>query len=166
MLAARLDWNIHHVDIKSAYLNGHLNKEIYMDQPKGFTIQGKEGKVCHLKKAIYGLKQAGRQWHIHLNDTLEGLGAQKLISGDASIFIKHHNGGDPLIALVYVDDITLFGILDAIQDLKCTIATRYKVTDLGEIRQFLGLHITHDREKTHHWPIALHWMHADAFQHV
>ena len=146
-LAARLDWDIHHVDIKSAYLNGDLDEEIYMDQPKGFTIQGMEGKVCHLKKAIYGLKQAGRQWHAHLNNTLEGLGFQKLISGDASIFIKRHDGGDPLIALVYVDDIALFGILDAIRDLKRAIATHYKVTDLGEIRQFLGLHITRDRSK-------------------
>ena len=49
--------------------------------------------------------------------------------------------GDPLIALVYIDDITLFGILEAIQDLKHTIAMRYKVTNLGEIKQFLGLHI-------------------------
>ena len=112
-----------------------------MDQPKGFAIQGKERKVCCLKKAIYGLKQAGRQWYIHLNDTLEGLGFQKLISGDALIFIKRHNGGDPLIALVYIDDITLFGILEAIQDLKHAIAMRYKVTDLGEIKQFLDLHI-------------------------
>ena len=78
-----------------------------MDQLKGFMIQGKEGKVCYLKKVIYSLKQVGQQWHIHLNDTLEGGRFQKLISGNASIFIKHHDWGDPLIALVYGDDITL-----------------------------------------------------------
>ena len=94
-IAAVFDWEVHHVDIKTAYLNGHLNEEIYMDQPRGFEIQGEEKKVCRLLKAIYGLKQAGRQWHEHLQRSLTDYGYKKLVSCDASIFFKHHDGGGP-----------------------------------------------------------------------
>ena len=146
-IAAHFDFDVHHIDIKSAYLNGDLDEEIYMDQPKGFTVKGKEHQVCLLKKAIYGLKQAGRQWHVDLSNTLEELGFQRTVSCDTLIFIQRHDGGDPLILLVYVDDITLFGTLTNINAFKILIATRYKVTDLGEISQFLGLRITHDRLK-------------------
>ena len=59
MLAAALDWEVHQIDIKTAYLNGSLDEEIYMDQPKGFHSTGESGSVCRLVKAIYGLKQAG-----------------------------------------------------------------------------------------------------------
>ena len=137
----------HHIDIKLAYLNRDLDKEIYMDQLKGFTAPGQESKVCCLKKALYSLKQAGRQWHTHLHSTLEGLGFQKNISSDVLIFIKCHDRGDPLIMLVYFDNIALFSALDDIQAFKTQIAMHYKVTDLGEVSHFLRLHNTHDRSK-------------------
>jgi Reverse transcriptase (RNA-dependent DNA polymerase) len=62
-LAAIFNWEVHQLDIKTAYLHGDLDEEIYMDQPEGFVKKGEEHKVCHLKKALYGLKQAGRQWY-------------------------------------------------------------------------------------------------------
>ena len=114
-----------------------------MEQPKGFVVKGKENQVCLLKKALYGLKQAGRQWHVHLNNTLEEFGFKRIISGDTSIFID----GEDLIILVYVDDIALFGTLANINAFKKRIVTRYKITNLGEISQFLGLHIVRDRSK-------------------
>lgn len=118
-LAATYDWEIHQVDIKSAYLNGHLDEEIYMEQPKGFKMPGKEKKVCHLRKALYGLKQAGRQWHKHLQDTLRNFGFEKLISGDVSIFLKNHNEENQLtIILVYVEDMAIFGSLKNVQTAK------------------------------------------------
>ena len=91
-IAAHFDLEVHHIDIKSAYLNGVLNEEIYMEQPKGFVVKGKENQVCLLKKALYGLKQAGQQWHIHLNNMLEEFSFQRIISSDTSIFI---DGGGP-----------------------------------------------------------------------
>lgn len=146
-LAAVFDWDVHQIDIKTAYLNGELDEEIYMDQPKGFTAPGMKGKVCRLRKAIYGLKQAGRQWHKHLRDTLLEFGFGELLSGDVSIFFMRLDGGDTLIILVYVDDMALFGSLPAIKHFKDLIGTRYKYTDMGEIEQFLGLHIHRDRTK-------------------
>jgi len=62
-LAVLEDWEIHQLDIKLAFLNGVLDKEIYMEQPQGFIITGKENQVCHLKKVIYGPKQAFHMWN-------------------------------------------------------------------------------------------------------
>ena len=147
-LGAVYDWEIHQIDIKSAYLNGNLDKEIYMDQPTGFEVPGSEGKVCCLLKAIYGLRQAGRQWHKHLQKTLSDFGYQKLISSDVSIFIKHHNEENQItIILVYVDDMALFGSLKNVKETKTFIGSRYQYTDMGEIEHFLGLHIVCDRSK-------------------
>jgi hypothetical protein len=61
--AAQQDWEIHQVDIKSAYLNALLEETVYMKPPRGVLKPGEEGKVCHLLKGLYGLKQAGRGWH-------------------------------------------------------------------------------------------------------
>ena len=85
--------------------------------------------------------------HAHLHATLEELGFSKNISSDVSIFIKLHEGETQLIILVYVDDILVFGTLQHVKDFKATMASRYKVTDLGEAHQFLGLHIFRDRSK-------------------
>jgi hypothetical protein len=63
VLAAQLDWELHHVDIKSAYLNTTLDEEVYMMPPHGVLKPDKQEKVCKLKKALYGLKQAGREWY-------------------------------------------------------------------------------------------------------
>ena len=118
-IATIFDWDIHHVDIKLVYLNGHLDKELYMDQLRGFETHEGGKKVCRLLKAIYGLKQAGRQWHEHLQHSLTDFGYKKLFSGDVSIFFKHHEGGDRItIILVYVDDMAIFGSLADIKDLK------------------------------------------------
>ena len=94
------------------------------------------------------MKQAGRQWHEHLRHSLVDYGYQKLDSGNVSVFIKHHKGGDrTMIVLVYVDDIAIFGSLSDIMDTKAFISSRYKSMDLGEIKLFLGLHITRDDSK-------------------
>ena len=62
-LAAWWDWEIHQMDVCSAFLNGELDQPVHMEQPDGFVVQGKEDWVCRLKKSLYGLKQAGRTWH-------------------------------------------------------------------------------------------------------
>src|SRR5512141_1912425 len=70
-LAASHGLLVHQMDVKTAFLNGELDEEIYMDQPDGFVVEGQEGKVCKLLKSLYGLKQAPKQWHesltIHLH---------------------------------------------------------------------------------------------------
>ena len=72
-LAVLEDWEIHQMDVKSAFLNGLLDEEIYMEQPEGFVVPGQEGKVCLLAKAIYSLKQASCAWNVQVHGVLEEL---------------------------------------------------------------------------------------------
>ena len=62
-IAAEMGWKIHQMDVKTAFLNGFIQEEVYIEQPQGFEVHGKESHVCRLKKALYGLKQAPRDWH-------------------------------------------------------------------------------------------------------
>jgi hypothetical protein len=74
VVAARLDLELHQLDVKIAFLNGDLKEEIYMDQPDGFQIKGQEGKVCRLKKSLYGLKQSSRQWYLKFHQVILDIG--------------------------------------------------------------------------------------------
>jgi hypothetical protein len=70
VLAAQEGWRVHHMDVKSAFLNGYLNEEVYVHQPPGFAIPDKEGKVLCMRKALYDLRQAPRAWNVKLDSTL------------------------------------------------------------------------------------------------
>src|SRR5712672_41090 len=145
-LAALEDWEIHQMDIKSVFLNGVLDEEIYMEQPQGFIMPGTETKVCCLKRAIYGLKQASRTWNIQFHGFLTGIGFT-WTHANAGIYVDHQQQGDgPLIVILYVDDITILGSsIAAVDRLKAQIAKQYEVTDLGEIKSYLGIRILRDR---------------------
>lgn len=101
-LAAQWGLKIHQMDAVTAFLQGDLQEAIYMDQPEGYSDDSK--RVCKLNKAIYGLKQAGRQWNLKLSNSLVkfGLTKSKL---DPCVFI---NTETTLIVVVYVDDILIF----------------------------------------------------------
>jgi hypothetical protein len=73
-VAAHLGWQLHHLDVKSAFLNGELEEEVYVAQPPGFERDGDHGKVFRLHKALYRLRQAPRAWNTKLDATLKGLG--------------------------------------------------------------------------------------------
>ena len=73
-LVAHFDLELHQMDVKTIFLNGSLEEKVYMDQPEGFSIKGKEHMVCKLNKSIYGLKQASRQWYLKFNDSITSLG--------------------------------------------------------------------------------------------
>jgi len=60
LIAAGMDWKIQHMDVKTTFLNGFIQEEVYIEQPQGFEVHGRESHVCRLKKAFYGLKQAPR----------------------------------------------------------------------------------------------------------
>jgi hypothetical protein len=148
-LAALEDWEIHQMDVKSAFLNGLLEEEIYMEQPEGFVEPGQEGKVCLLAKAIYGLKQASRAWNIQFHGVLIEFGFTRTRS-DAGVYVyQRRDGGDKIdtiIIILYVDDITLLGnAIKDIKEIKIALANRYEMTDLGEIDSYLGVRITRDR---------------------
>ena len=76
-IAASLDYEIWQMDVKTAFLNGYLEEEIYMSQPDGFIKEGQEQKVCKLLKSIYGLKQASRSWNLRFDETIKSYGFEK-----------------------------------------------------------------------------------------
>ena len=144
--AALEDWDIESMDVKTAFLNGDLEEEIYMEQPEGWAVRGKENHVCLLKKAIYGLKQASRQWNAKIHKSLLDLGFERTYS-DAGVYVYRRQGGDfTTIVVLYVDDLLLFGDRPShIKHVKDALKKQYKMTDLGPVQRFLGLRITRDR---------------------
>jgi hypothetical protein len=86
-LVAHYDLELHQMDVKTAFLNGSLEEDIYMDQPEGFSIKGKEHLACKLKKSIYGLKQASRQWYLKFHNTITSFGFKEK-TVDRCIYLK------------------------------------------------------------------------------
>ena len=138
--AVQYDLQIHQLDVQTAFLNGELEEDVYMEQPQGFEIQGKENLVCHLRKSIYGLKQSPRCWNSALNSHLQHLGFVKS-SSDPCVYTRVN--GELFIIGIYVDDILLAcNSLDEIERIKSSLLCRYKTSDLGQINYFLGIKIT------------------------
>lgn len=143
-LAAKYDLEIHQMDVKSAFLNGHLEEEIYLRPPPGF--QTSDDKVWRLYRALYGLKQAPKSWYKRLKDVFESLGFTRS-NADHSLFYKVEKG-ILLIVAVYVDDkLILSKSREAINQLKSQLAGQYDLSDLGEAQWILGMEIIRDRDK-------------------
>jgi hypothetical protein len=73
-MAANWGWEVHHLDVKTAFLNGNLVEDVYVSQPDGYAVGGKEQMVYKLSKALYGLKQAPRAWNVKLDNCMKKLG--------------------------------------------------------------------------------------------
>jgi hypothetical protein len=139
-LAAQEGWPVHHMDVKSTFLNGELVEEVYVHQPPGFIIDKQEDKVLHLDKALYGLRKALRAWNTKLDDTLVGLGFSHSASEHA--VYAHGEGASRLLVGIYVDDIVITGNDDAeIASFKQQMSTRYKMSDLGLLSFYLGIEV-------------------------
>lgn len=145
-IAATEDMEVHQMDIKTAFLHGELEEEIFMKQPEGFEETGQENLVCRLIKSLYGLKQAPRQWNIKLDKFLTELGFIRL-SSDHSIYVSEDENGIIFIA-VYVDDLLVISkSLEKIAKLKSDLKSRFEMKDLGEAKYILGIQMERDREK-------------------
>uniref|UniRef100_A0A803NS67 Reverse transcriptase Ty1/copia-type domain-containing protein n=1 Tax=Cannabis sativa TaxID=3483 RepID=A0A803NS67_CANSA len=141
-LAAIKNWHLHHMDINNAFLHGDLQEDVYMKLPQGYTPKGviPKNAVCKLKKSLYGLKQASRQWYAKLSTTLLKQGF-KQSQNDHSLFIKHQSNNF-LAILIYVDDIIVAtNNTSALQDFISTLDAQYKLKDLGSLHFLLGLEI-------------------------
>eukprot|EP00253_Pinus_taeda_P001657 PITA_01657 len=102
-----MGWKIHQMDVKTAFLNGFIQEEVYIEQPQGFEVHGKESHLCRLKKALYGLKQAPRVWYSRIDTYLQGMGFTKSEADPNLYFIVI--GEEPLILVLYVDDLVITG---------------------------------------------------------
>lgn len=146
--AARLNWPLRQLDINNAFLQGTLNEDVYMLQPKGFIDRDRPDHVCKLNKALYGLKQAPRAWYTELKNHLLGLGFKNSVA-DPSLFF-YTTQGIYLFILIYVDDIIITGNSDDnIQRLMDNLSRRFSLKDLGELSYFLGIEVLRTQQGIH-----------------
>ncbi|GJT95192.1 zinc finger, CCHC-type containing protein [Tanacetum coccineum] len=140
-LAAIHDLVIHQMDVKTAFLNGNLDEEIYRKQPKGFVMPGHESKVCKLKKSLYGLKQAPKQWHQKFDDVVLSNGFS-LNQADKCVYSKFDASSKGVIICLYVDDMLIFGTdQDQVNKTKEFLSSTFDMKDLGEAEVILGIRI-------------------------
>jgi hypothetical protein len=126
------------MDVKSAFLNGCLNEEVYVEQPKGFIDPSFPNYVYRLKKALYGLKQAPRAWYERLTQFLVGQGYKKG-GTDKTLFVKDDNGR-LMIAQIYVDDIVFGGMSNKmVRHFVQQMQYEFEMSLVGELTNFLGL---------------------------
>ena len=137
-IAAANDWEIHAMDVKTAFLYGCVEEDIYVEQPEGFEDGTK--LVWKLYKALYGLKQSPRIWYETLTMFLKSLGFH-MINAAFSIFAKER-----VIVSLYVDDLKITGSSPSeIRCIKQALGERFHMVDLGPISYYLGISITRDR---------------------
>lgn len=139
-LAGMLDWHVKHYDVKTAFLNGDIEENIYMYQPTGFAKEGKEHLFCKLKKSLYGLRQSARAWNIKLNKVLTSLGFRK---GKADpCFYSKKVSNSVIHVFVYVDDMIIGSSdLSLIRKTEEDLNQEFEVKGLGDIKCYLGVEV-------------------------
>jgi hypothetical protein len=126
------------MDIKTTFLNGELEEEIYMTQPDGFVVKCQEDKVCKLMKSLYDLKKAPKQWHEKFDVTLISAGFN-VNEADRCVYY-HHGGGQRVILCLYFDDILIFGTsLDVINEVKTFLCQSFDMKDMSEVDVILNM---------------------------
>jgi hypothetical protein len=139
-LAANRGWQVHHLDVKTAFLNGDLEEEVYVSQPEGFEVKGKEKCVLKLSKALYGLRQAPRAWNVKLDKSLKSLNFTKCAC-EPAVYTRG-TGRNAVILGVYVDDLIVTGSDPAeIMKFKIEMTTQFEMSDLGLLSFYLGIEV-------------------------
>ena len=138
---AKQDWEIDHIDVKSAYLNATLNETVYMRPPHGVLKQGEEGKVLRLLKGLYGLKQAGRGWYLEMMKVfVENLGFMRSKANHLVFYCQ--KGEEHTVVAVATNDMAVTSKRKVdIEKFKKEIRKHWEITDNGPINWFLGFEI-------------------------
>jgi len=145
-LTAHYDLELYQMDVKTAFLNGDLEENVYMTQPEGFVVEGKEHLGCKLKKSIYGLKQASRQWYLKFDEVIRRFGFKEN-AVDNCIYVKF-KGSKFTILVLYVDNILLASSdINTLLETKRFLSSNFDMKDLGEAFYVLGIEIHRDRSK-------------------
>ena len=139
-LAAELNLTIDHMDVVTAFLHGNLKEEVYMKQPEGFEIKGKEHYVCKLQKAMYGLKQASRAWYEKISEVLLNRLGFNRSEHEPCVFVR--NKRSLMIIALYVDDLLIFSNDEAERkNVKKVLSSEFEMKDLGDVRKVIGVRI-------------------------
>ncbi|KZV51821.1 hypothetical protein F511_11198 [Dorcoceras hygrometricum] len=145
-LVAHFDMELHQMDVKTAFLNGDIDEIIYMVQPENFVLGDPKNMVCKLKKSIYGLKQASRQWYHKFHEIILSFGFEENLI-DHCVYHKF-SGSKHIFLILYVDDILLatndIGLLHQIKNF---LSRNFEMKDLSEASFVLGIQIHRDRSR-------------------
>ncbi|KAM2728531.1 hypothetical protein EV1_000013 [Malus domestica] len=145
-IAAYHDYEIWQMDVKTAFLNGYLEEELYMTQPEGFVSKSEKTKVCKLQRSIYGLKQASRSWNIRFDTEIKTFGFTQ--NEDDNCVYQKVVGNAVVFLVLYVDDILLFGNDTAIlSSVKVWLSKTFHMKDLGDASYVLGIKLYRDRSR-------------------
>lgn len=132
-------WKILQLDVKSAFLNGPIEEEVYVRQPPGFMTENESKKVYKLKKALYGLKQAPRAWNLKIDSSLQKLEFIKC-STEFAVYVKLSQNNSLMIVCLYVDDMIVTSEDTAeLNEFKQRMMQEFEMSDLGELSYFLGM---------------------------
>ena len=139
-LVAQHRWEVHHLDVKSAFLNGGLQEEVYVAQPEGFIIKAEEHKVYSLSKALYDLRQVLGAWNIRLEKSLKSLNFMKF-SQEQAVYIRN-DGVQTLIVDVYIDDLIVTDTsVEGVKEFKQQMMKEFEMTDLRLLTYYLGIEV-------------------------
>ncbi|GJW74099.1 retrotransposon protein, putative, ty1-copia subclass [Tanacetum coccineum] len=143
-IAAYYDYEIWQMDVKTAFLNGRLDEDIYMEQPEGYVNPKYPNRVCKLQRSIYGLKQASRQWNKRFDEEIKRFGFTQ--NRDEPCVYRKASGSDVVFLILYVDDILIMGNnIPKLKEVKDYLGKCFSVKDLGEAAYILGIKIYRDR---------------------
>jgi hypothetical protein len=142
-LATQEGWCVHHMDVKSAFINGDLKEEVYVRQPPGFAVSRQEGKVLRLRKALYGLLQASRAWNAKLDSTLKEMGFQQSVH-EVAVYRRGREYSVLLVG-IYIDDLVITGTEEAEVDaFKAQMKATFHMSDIGLLCFYLGIEVHQD----------------------
>ena len=132
-IAAYHDYEIWQMDVKTAFLNGNIEEELYMVQPEGFVNPEDAGKVCKLQRSIYGLKQASRSWNLRFDEVIKEFGFVQ--NKEESCIYKKVSGSSVSFLVLYVDDILLVGNdKNLLNSVKEYLNSKFSMKDLVEVQ--------------------------------
>ena len=145
-IVAMHNLELEQLDVKTAFLHGELDEDIYMQQPEGFVVSGKEDYVCLLKKSLYGLKQSPRQWYKRFDSFMTSHMFRRS-SFDSCVYFKETGDGSFVYLLLYVDDMLIAAKdMREIRKVKAQLSKEFEMKDLGAAKKILGMEILRDRD--------------------
>jgi len=149
MLSAVAHFNLEleQMDVKTAFLHGTLDEEVYMSQPEGYVDKSAPEKVCLLRKSLYGLRQSPRQWNQRFDEFMRSTGYTRSLK-DSCVYFKMNKEEERTFLLLYVDDMLIISKnKDTVKELKESLSSTFEMKDLGQAKRILGMEIQKDRDQ-------------------
>jgi hypothetical protein len=138
-ITKKMGWRIHQMDVKTTFLNVFIEEDVYIKQPQGFEVSERESHMFLLRKTLYGLKQAPRAWYSRIDTYLFQMGFEKSNVYPNLYYIIR--GEDMLFLILYVDEFSITGTKDLIDECKLGLASEFEMSNIGLMHYFVGMEV-------------------------